>query len=88
MSIFELWVNACARQDGLMLYDLESEKDREETGVFMTKEEYLCNGIQYFTSPVFHVWLDGKVYVQLFPMLKPMISINVNFHQLCTISIE
>ena len=60
MSVFELWANACASQDGLLFYDLESETGREETGLFMTKAEYFFEGRKYFTSPVFHVWIDGK----------------------------
>ena len=57
-SLYELWVKSCA-DDGVLLNRLEWN-GREETGLFQTKTSFLVDGVEYFTSPVYQVWVDGK----------------------------
>lgn len=59
-SIFELWTDQFPLGGDKILYKLESCEDRPETGLFLTKERYYCNGREFFDSPVYQVWIDGK----------------------------
>lgn len=81
-SLYELWVESCA-DDGVLIYQLE-QNERQETGLFQTKENFLVGGMEYFTSPVYHVWVDGKCllattnYIEAYQTYMRTISLGGN----------
>lgn len=59
MSNYKLWLENL-EESHVFIYVLEKGENRPETGFFMTKKRYEYRGNFYFTTPIYHVWVDGK----------------------------
>ena len=62
MTDFDLWVNSCANDDSCQLWCLEGSG---KTGMYQTKKRYLFSHNYFYTTPVYHVWIDGKCVVSI-----------------------
>lgn len=58
MGNYELWVKGCEKT-GTDIYPLEKSK-RPNSGMYMTKREYMMEYRVYYETPVYHVWADDK----------------------------
>ena len=59
VSTFDLWAAGCV-EAGTELWQLEGEGD---TGLYETKTLSVRGGIAWWSTPVYHVWVDGRCVV-------------------------
>ena len=58
MTNFDLWVRGCEIND-TQIYPLEPSP-KPCTGLYQTKRQYECEHNYYWTTPMYHVWIDDE----------------------------
>ena len=57
MTNFEIWVKGC-EEYGLQIWPL-CYSSHPETGLYKTIKPYMEKNREYFTQPVYHIWING-----------------------------
>lgn len=50
--MWDLWIKSC-KETNTNIYKLED-------GLYMTKKPYIINHREYWTSPMYHIWINNK----------------------------
>jgi len=57
MTNFELWVKSCEEFE-VQIWSLCSSS-YPETGLYKTTQQYTAANRDYYTEPVYHIWING-----------------------------